>query len=244
MMEDKKRNIPGRSRPIPGQFHVFVEDIISRCYNANITLMEVENMPRKLKYSSNIKDKGLLGKELKIAAEHYCRGSSYEKIVELSINENVFQVNTERRRKEMADCIVVRMKYLDDFSLKRIAEGTIFLSNVLSLYAIMKTNPLVYDFMNEVYREKAELMINRITDADMNQFRDVKAQQIETVAKWTDGNKDKVRGALRNALIEAGVLRDMGSFYMVLVPVLDMDLVQNLLSVDGDIYLKAMGIRV
>ncbi len=201
-------------------------------------------MPRKLKYSSNIKDKGLLGKELKTAAELYCQGNSYEKIVELSINENVFQVNTERRRKEMADCIVVRMKYLDDFSLRRIAEGTIFLTNTLSLYAMMKTNPLVYDFMNEVYREKAELMINRITDADMNQFMDVKAQQIEAVANWTDGNKEKVRGALRNALIEAGALRDMGSFYMVLIPVLDMDLVQNLLSVDGDTYLKAMGIRV
>lgn len=166
-------------------------------------------MPRKLKYSSNIKDKGLLGKELKTAAELYCQGNSYEKIVELSINENVFQVNTERRRKEMADCIVVRMKYLDDFSLRRIAEGTIFLANTLSLYAMMKTNPLVYDFMNEVYREKAELMINRITDADMNQFMDVKAQQIEAVANWTDGNKEKVRGALRNALIEAGALRDM-----------------------------------
>ena len=201
-------------------------------------------MPRKLKYSSNIKDKGLLGKELKTAAELYCQGNSYEKIVELSLNENVFQVNTERRRKEMADCIVVRMKYLDDFSLRRIAEGTIFVANTLSLYAMMKTNPLVYDFMNEVYREKAELMINRITDADMNQFMDVKAQQIEAVANWTDGNKEKVRGALRNALIEAGALRDMGSFYMVLVPVLDMDLVQNLLSVDGDTYLKAMGIRV
>lgn len=201
-------------------------------------------MPRKLKYSSNIKDKGLLGKELKTAAELYCQGNSYEKIVELSLNENVFQVNTERRRKEMADCIVVRMKYLDDFSLRRIAEGTIFLANTLSLYAMMKTNPLVYDFMNEVYREKAELMINRITDADMNQFMDVKAQQIEAVANWTDGNKEKVRGALRNALIEAGALRDMGSFYMVLIPVLDMDLVQNLLSVDGDTYLKAMGIRV
>ena len=201
-------------------------------------------MPRKLKYSSNIKDKGLLGKELKVAAELYCQGYSYDKIVELSINENVFQVNTERRRKEMADCIVVRMKYLDDFSLRRIAEGTIFLSNTISLYAMMKTNPLVYDFMNEVYREKAELMINRITDADMNQFMDVKAQQIEAVAKWTDGNKEKVKGALRNALVEAGALRDMGSFYMVLVPVLDMDLVQNLLSIDGETYLKAMGIRV
>ena len=45
-------------------------------------------------------------------------------------------------------------------------------------------------------------------------------------------------------MIEAGALRDMGSFYMVLVPVLDMDLIQNLLEFDGEIYLKAMGVRV
>ena len=33
-------------------------------------------MPRKLKYSSNIKDKGLLGKELKTAAEVAFVGAS------------------------------------------------------------------------------------------------------------------------------------------------------------------------
>ena len=201
-------------------------------------------MPRKLKYSSNIKDKGLLGKELKAAAELYCQGIINDKLIEASINDNIFQVNTERRRKEMAECIVVRLKYLDEFTIRRIAEGTIFLANIISLYAMMKTNPLVFDFMNEVYREKAELMINRITDVDMIQFMEVKAQQIEAISKWTEGNKEKVRGALRNVLIEAGVMRDMGSFYMELVPVIDMDLVQNLLKEDGEIYLKAMGISV
>ncbi|MDD7026760.1 MAG: DUF1819 family protein [Lachnospiraceae bacterium] len=201
-------------------------------------------MARKLKYSSNIKDKGLLGKELKAAAELYVQGFSFERILADSIDNNVFQVNTERRRKELADCVITRMKYLDEFTLKRISDGTIFLANVISFYAVMKINPLVYEFMNEVYKEKAELMINRITDADLNQFMDVKSQQIADVAKWTDGNKDKVKGALRNMLIEAGMLRDMGSFYMILVPVLDMDLVQNLLEVDGDMYLRAMGIRV
>ena len=119
-------------------------------------------MARKLKYSSNIKDKGLLGKELKAAAELYAQGFSFERILADSIDNNVFQVNTERRRKELADCVITRMKYLDEFTLKRISDGTIFLANVISFYAVMKINPLVYEFMNEVYKEKAELMINRI----------------------------------------------------------------------------------
>ena len=201
-------------------------------------------MARKLKYSSNIKDKGLLGKELKYVAELYAQGNSCSQIKEESIEKNIFQVNTERRRKELAECVIVRLKYLDDATIRKAAEGTISTANVISLYSIMKVNPLVFEFMNEVYREKVELMINRITDTDFNQFMDVKSQQIEEVGKWTDGNKDKVKGALRNMLIEAGVLRDMGSFYMVLIPVLDMDLVENLNNEDGDMYLKALGIRL
>ena len=201
-------------------------------------------MARKLKYSSNIKDKGLLGKELKYVAELYAQGNSCSQIKEESIEKNIFQVNTERRRKELAECVIVRLKYLDDATIRKAAEGTISTANVISLYSIMKVNPLVFEFMNEVYREKVELMINRITDTDFNQFMDVKSQQIEEVSKWTDGNKDKVKGALRNMLIEAGVLRDMGSFYLVLVPVLDMDLVENLNNEDGDMYLKALGIRL
>lgn len=199
-------------------------------------------MARKRKYSSNIKDKGLLGKELKSAAELYSQGLSYEKISVQSINDNIFQVNTERRRKELADCVITRMKYLDDFTLKKVADGTIVLAGIISMYAILKINPFVYDFMNEVYREKAELMINRITDADINQFMDVKSQQVEEIGKWTDGNKEKVKGALRNMLIEAGMIRDMSSFYMILVPVMETDIVKNLREIDGDIYLRAMGI--
>lgn len=205
--------------------------------------MEVKNVARKRKYSSNIKDKGLLGKELKSAAELYSQGLSFEKISTLSIENNIFQVSTERRRKELAGCVVTRMKYLDDFTLHKVAGGTIILAGIISMYAIMKINPFVYEFMNEVYREKAELMINRITDTDINQFMDVKSQQVEEVGKWTDSNKEKVKGALRNMLIEAGMIRDMGSFYMILVPVMETDIVKNLREIDGDIYLRAMGIR-
>lgn len=199
-------------------------------------------MARKLKYTSNIKNMGLLSKELMQACELFNQGLSYDEIVVESEENNIFQVNTERRRKELAACIVKRMKYLDEKTILEIACGTIFLSNVMSVYSIMKTNPLMFDFMNEVYKEKTELMINRITDTDINQFMDCKAQENEIVAKWKIGNIEKVKGAIRNILVEAGLLRDMGSFYMILVPVLTNEMVLHLQEMDGDIYLRAMGV--
>lgn len=201
-------------------------------------------MARKLKYTSNIKDMGLLAKELMNACELYSQGMSFDEIIADSEENNIFQVNTERRRRELAACIIKRMKYLDEQTIQEVAQGTISLANVISVYSILKTNPLMFDFMNEVYKEKSELMINRITDADINQFMDCKAQEIEIVAKWKEDNREKVKGAIRNILVEAGLLRDMGSFYMILTPVLTNDIVLHLQEIDGDVYLKAMGVAL
>lgn len=201
-------------------------------------------MARKLKYTSNIKDMGLLAKELMHACELSAQGMSFDEIVADSEENNIFQVNTERRRRELAACVIKRMKYLDERTIQEVAQGTISLANIISVYSILKTNPLMFDFMNEVYKEKAELMINRITDADINQFMDCKAQEIEIVANWKEDNREKVKGAIRNILVEAGLLRDMGSFYMILTPVLTNDIVLHLQEVDGDIYLRAMGVAL
>lgn len=201
-------------------------------------------MARKLKYTSNIKDMGLLARELMHACELSAQGMSFDEIVADSEENNIFQVNTERRRRELAACVIKRMKYLDEQTIQEVAQGTISLANIISVYSILKTNPLMFDFMNEVYKEKAELMINRITDADINQFMDCKAQEIEIVANWKEDNREKVKGAIRNILVEAGLLRDMGSFYMILTPVLTNDIVLHLQEVDGDIYLRAMGVAL
>lgn len=201
-------------------------------------------MARKLKYTSNIKDMGLLAKEFMQACELYSNGMSFDEIVADSEENNIFQVNTERRRRELAACIVKRMKYLDEKTINEVAIGTISLANIIAVYSIIKTNPLMFDFMNEVYKEKSELMINRITDADIKQFMDCKSQEVDIVAKWKEDNREKVKGAIRNILIEAGLLRDMGSFYMILTPVLTKDLILHLHEIDGDIYLRAMGVTL
>lgn len=201
-------------------------------------------MARKLKYTSNIKDMGLLAKELMQACELSSQGMSFDEIVAESEENNIFQVNTERRRRELAACVIKRMKYLDEQTINEVAHGTISLANIISVYSILKTNPLMFDFMNEVYKEKSELMINRMTDADINQFMDCKAQEIEIVANWKEDNREKVKGAIRNILVEAGLLRDMGSFYMILTPVLTNDIVLHLQEVDGDIFLRAMGVAL
>ena len=96
--------------------------------------------------------------------------------------------------------------------------------------------------MNEVVKDKIELMNYRLTDIELNQFILCKAQQSELVAKWKDGNKTQVKSAIRKILIDAGLLRDLGSVYMIMPPILDKSICEHIIKVGDKHYLEAMGV--
>jgi hypothetical protein len=196
----------------------------------------------ELKYSSQIKDMGLLEKEMKIACQEYQRTKDLGVIVQKSISDNIFMVSTERRRKELAYKIIARMAALDDFIIQKIAESPYNTASVLSLYALMKTDRLVCEFMNEVIKDKIELMNYRLTDVELNQFILCKAQQSEKIAKWKDSNKIQVKSALRKLLIDAGILRDLGSVFMIMPPILDTSICNHIEEIGDKKYLEAMGV--
>ena len=123
-------------------------------------------MMTELKYSSQIKDMGLLEKEMKIACQEYQNTKDLGIIIQKSISDNIFMVNTERRRKELAYKLVARMAVLDDEMIKMIAESPYNTAAVLSLYALMKSDRIVFEFMNEVVKDKIELMNYRLTDIE------------------------------------------------------------------------------
>lgn len=199
-------------------------------------------MKTELKYSSQIKDMGLLEKEMKIACQEYQNTKDLGIIVQKSISDNIFLVNTERRRKELAYKIILRMSALDDFLIEEIANAPYNTVALIALYALMKTERIVFEFMNEVIKDKIELMNYRLTDIELNQFILCKAQQSEIVARWKDSNKIHVKSALRKIVTDAGIIRDLGSVLMIMPPILDKKIYNHILEVGDKKYLEAMGV--
>lgn len=199
-------------------------------------------MINDMKYSSQIKDMGLLAKEMKIACQEFIATKDLGVIIQKSISNNIFMVNTERRRKELAYKLVARMAMLDDYLIEAIANSTYNTSTILSLYALMKSDRIVFEFMYEVFRDKIQLMNYRLTDVELNQFIVCKAQQDELVAKWKDSNKIQVKSALRKILIDAGVLRDLGSVFLILPPLIDKNIIEHITKIGDKKYLEAMGV--
>ena len=199
-------------------------------------------MKAELKYSSQIKDMGLLEKEMKIACQEYQNTKDLGVIIQKSISDNIFMVNTERRRKELAYKIIARMAVLDDYLIEQLANSPYNTAALLSLYALMKTDRMTFEFMNEVIKDKIELMNYRLTDIELNQFILCKAQQDELVAKWKDSNKIQVKSALRKIITGAGIIRDLGSVLMIMPPILDKQIYNHIVELGDKQYLEAMGV--
>ena len=185
---------------------------------------------------------GLLEKEMKIACQEYQNTKDLGIIVQKSISDNIFMVNTERRRKELAYKIILRMSALDDFLIEEIANAPYNTVALVALYALMKTERIVFEFMNEVIKDKIELMNYRLTDIELNQFILCKAQQSEIVARWKDSNKIHVKSALRKIVTDAGIIRDLGSVLMIMPPIRDKKIYNHIIEIGDKKYLEAMGV--
>jgi hypothetical protein len=123
-----------------------------------------------LQYTSILKSRPYLYLELKKAALLKIQGLDEENIKNKAIDENIFTVNTEARKREIASTVINRIEGLDDYILDKIVNGSLQTSKQLAIYSILKTDRLFFEFMKEVYKEKIILKDFIITDKDFNIF--------------------------------------------------------------------------
>jgi len=143
--------------------------------------------------------------ELKKAASLYLQGFLAEDIVSRSIEENIFAMTTENRKREVAVTLNERIQVLDQALLERLVHGNLTESRYIALYAVMKTDRLFYEFMHEIFREKLILLDPVLFPRDFTLFFLRKAEQSEVVAGWAEYTYYKLEQVYRKVLVEAGL---------------------------------------
>ncbi|WP_429683868.1 BrxA family protein [Bacillus mycoides] len=111
-------------------------------------------MMKNLRYSTTIKARPLLYLEMKKAATLVVEGNILEQVKKLILEENIYQVKTESRKKEFASIVSSRLQVLDEFLMKQLVCGDVETSKLIVLYTIIKTDRLFYEFMDEVIKDK------------------------------------------------------------------------------------------
>src|SRR5699024_10467148 len=197
-------------------------------------------MEKELEYSANLTGVSFLLYELKQVIKLEIDDISIYEIKDKVSQENIFEYKFTSSLKRIAPTIVKRMEVLDDTLKEMVLKEPLETGKAINLYAIMKTDRLFFEFMDEVIKEKLEVNDFVIDKKDINEFFTSKAEQETKIAGWTENTYNKLRQVYFKLLFESGILIDKksGTIRQLLIDENLRDHIRNI----GDIaYLKAMG---
>lgn len=197
-------------------------------------------MQKELEYKSTIKSRPFFFQETKKVASLINQGFKDIEIKNKAKDENIFQVNTETRRSEIASIVLQRVKAIDETLIVKLANGSLGVSKQITVYAIMKTDRLFFEFMNEVFREKILLKDFTLQDKDFNIFFDRKKEQSEKVASWDDYTFYKLKQVYIRILFEAGFIKDQKNDREIVKPMIEEDITYCLKEIGDTKYLNAL----
>ncbi len=194
----------------------------------------------ELEYRATIKSKPFLFKETKMVASLVNQGYNDVEIKNKVKNDNIFKVNTETRKSEIASIVLKRLKVLDEYLIEKIAKGDIKTGKQIVIYAIMKTDRLFFEFMYEVFREKIIINNPYLQDKDFNLFFARKKEQSQRVASWQDYTFYKLKQVYIRILFEAGFIKNHKNEIEIIKPIIEADVEQYLKKIGDSKYLNAL----
>ena len=200
-------------------------------------------MLKEQEYTSSVKDMPLMFLEMKRTALLLCGGKSKGEILALSLKQNIYQLDKEKRRRDVPLRMIKRLSTIGQPLVEAIANGCDSDAKLLVFLALMKSDRLIFEYMREVYADKFHAGHDEISGKDFIEFIDRKAQNSETVAKWSANNLASVRTKIKSSLCEAGLAKRNGDKLLILRPIVDENFL-NLISEEDKIYARAMLLEV
>lgn len=194
----------------------------------------------ELQYSSAIKDLPFLYLETRKTALFLMEGKTHEEIVQLSVSENIYQLEKEKRRKELPQKILKRLDSLNRDLIHIIAFGNNDDAKLVTFLSIIKTDRLFFEFMEEVYFEKYISKQYSVVERDFVYYFNLKTAQNERVAGWQKTNLEKVKRTYIRILIEAGFAKQIPDGFEIKKPFCSKETLNSILLDDNEYYAKLM----
>lgn len=171
-------------------------------------------------YNGGLTREQFLFFEIRIVAGLVLSGLSREDIVQKIKDENLFQFPTERMITSIANTCFKRLEALNSETLVyHLAKSSAEVGKQINVYAMMKYNRIVWDFMTTVVGEKYRTQEFDFSRKDLNLFFFRLQEQNDSVASWSDGTIDKIKQVLTKTLVECGYLDSNRSDHLNLITI-------------------------
>ena len=181
-----------------------------------------------MKYSAGLASTSFWFIESKKIAELILEGYSKKEIMEMAIGENIFQVETKNRIKEIVNSVYRRLSSFPENILECFIRVDVNSAKIFVLISILNDDKLFFEFMHDVFREHILLGDMTLKNRDFDIFFDNKSYQSEIVDNWTDKTVARLKRGYRNMLSEAGILDTSKKEKVIVVPFVDLKLQQLL----------------
>lgn len=158
-------------------------------------------------YNGGLTREQFLFYEIRIVAKLLCDGMSREEILDAVQRDNLFQFPTEKMISNIAKTCFKRIDALNSPALVAcLAESPAEDAKQVNLYAMMKYNRLVWDFMVVVIGEKYRTQDFELTSRDVNTFMEGLKEQNDLIASWSEATIQRIKQVLVKTLVECGYL--------------------------------------
>lgn len=171
-------------------------------------------------YNGGLTREQFLFFEIRIVASLSLQGLSRDEIIKKIKEENLFQFPTERMISSIAGTCFKRIDALESETLVyHLANAPAEVAKQINLYAMMKYNRIVWDFMTTVIAEKFRTQEFEFSRKDLNVFFFRLREQNDSVASWSEATINKIKQVLTRSLVECGYIDSPKSTQLNLISI-------------------------
>ena len=196
-------------------------------------------------YSAKLTAEPFLYTETKMIAEDILNGEDVNELRKRNIEENLIHYKKQKSIQRVNSPIFRRLAVLDEELLREFIYSDIDTSKYILLYAIMKTDKLVRDFIIEVYKDKLLMRKEYIEKIDIDNWYDDKCTISKTLRERSESTTNKLKQVIMKIMQDSGLVkkeREKNNYRFKVIRPLLKDKFINELESRGDIeYAKAIG---
>lgn len=192
-------------------------------------------------YSAKLTAEPFLYNETKIIAKFLMTGEAEEKLRKRNIDENLIKYKSPKSIVRVNSAIFRRLNVMNKEMLEDFVCSNIENSKQILLYAIMKTDKLVRDFVMEVYKDKLMMRKEYIEKFDIDNWYEEKCILSNTLKERSETTAAKLKQVIMKIMQDSGLVIKEKTRFKIIRPLLREKYI-NMLDKNGDLeYAKAIG---
>jgi len=192
-------------------------------------------------YSAKLTAEPFLYNETKIIAEYLLQGYNHTELKRKNIEENLIHHKKTGSIVRTNTPIFRRLSVMDNEMLYEFVNSDIETSKYILLYAIMKADRLVRDFVIEVYKDKLLMKKEYIEKFDIDNWYEEKCIMSATLKERTESTTAKLKQVIMKIMQDSGLVIKEKDRFKIVRPLLKEKYI-GMLDKNGDYeYAKAIG---